>query len=47
MIIIDGQNVAIRHGQNYFSCIGIKIVVDYWKKKGHEVIALLPDYFFK
>ena len=39
--------MAIRHGYNYFSCKGLKIVVDYWKEKGHEVVVLLPDYFFK
>ena len=45
MIVLDVQNIAMRHGNNKsFNCKGIKIVIDYWQAKGHEVIGFLPDY---
>lgn len=47
MIVVDGQNVAIRHGKDHFSAQGLQITADYWQQKGHKVIILLPDYFFK
>lgn len=47
MIVLDVQNIAMRHGNNKsFNCKGIKIVIDYWQAKGHEVIGFLPDYLF-
>jgi hypothetical protein len=27
-------------------CKGIKIVIDYFTSRGHEVIGFLPDYLF-
>jgi len=43
--VLDVQNIAMRHGNNLtFNCIGIKIAIDYWKNKGHEVIGFAPDY---
>jgi hypothetical protein len=47
-IIIDGSNVAREHGaangnRNTFSCKGLKIVVDYFLKRGHtEIKAFIP-----
>lgn len=36
LIIIDAQNVAMRHGKNQlFSVKGIQIVIEYWEKNGH------------
>jgi hypothetical protein len=37
----------MRHGNNQsFNCDGIKIVLEFWQKNGHEVIGFLPDYLF-
>ena len=37
----------MRHGKNTtFSVKGIQIVVEYFKKNGHEVVCFLPDYLF-
>jgi len=47
MIVIDACNVAMNHGKNYFSSHGIQIVIEYWREKGHQVIAFLPQYFMK
>jgi Ni,Fe-hydrogenase maturation factor len=36
LIIVDAQNVAMRHGKNsFFSVKGIQAVVEYWQKNGH------------
>ena len=47
LIVLDAQNVAMRHGQDkLFSCRGIQIAVQYWVKNGHKVICFLPEYLF-
>ena len=46
MIILDGQNVAIRYGDTQFSAEGLQIALDYWIKKGHQAHVMLPDYCF-
>ena len=52
-IIIDGQNVAIDHsisighGNNRFSSCGIDIMVDYFKRRGHEVRVFIPQFRMK
>ncbi len=46
LIVLDGQNVAIRHGDTHFSSKGIKLVIDFWTERGHEVNVLLPDFYF-
>lgn len=46
LIILDGQNVAIRYGDTRFISKGIKLAIDYWVERGHQVHVLLPDYFF-
>lgn len=47
LIVLDAQNVAMRHGQDAkFSCKGIIVAVRYWQKNGHKVICFLPDYLF-
>ncbi|KAL1524238.1 hypothetical protein AB1Y20_019143 [Prymnesium parvum] len=44
-IIVDGPNVAIRHGKSKrFSSRGIELCLDYWKARGHEAIAVLPEF---
>lgn len=49
LIVVDAANVAMRYGQNQkFSCKGIKIVMEFFKLRGHRVIAFLPvfmEYF--
>ena len=38
-IVIDGSNVAMSHGnKETFSCKGIKICIDWFKSRGHEVV---------
>nr|DBA16830.1 TPA: hypothetical protein GDO54_002360 [Pyxicephalus adspersus] len=40
-IIIDGSNVAMRHGlQHVFSCRGIAIAVEHFWKRGHRKITV-------
>lgn len=47
LIIVDAQNVAMRHGKNsLFSVQGIQIVIEFWHKNGHQVVCFLPDYLF-
>ena len=45
LIVLDAQNVAMRHGVDVsFSCKGIRIAVNFWQKNGHSVICFLPEY---
>jgi len=46
LIVVDAQNVAMRHGQRTFSTKGIQIVLEFWKKNGHPVVCFLPEYLF-
>ena len=43
-IVIDGSNVAISHGnKECFSCMGIKICVDWFQARGHrEITVFVP-----
>jgi len=48
-VVIDGSNVAVQHsiaiGRGArFSCQGIKICVDFFKSRGHEVTVFVPQY---
>ncbi|XP_066992193.2 NEDD4-binding protein 1 isoform X2 [Anabrus simplex] len=45
-IIIDGSNVALGHsnGARIFSCRGLQICVNYFAKRGHKVIAFVPQF---
>lgn len=45
-IVIDGSNVAMSHGNGkVFSCHGIKLVIDYFKQRGHsKVVAMVPQW---
>ena len=37
----------MRHGKNnLFKVIGIQIVLEFFKKNGHQVVCFLPDYLF-
>eukprot|EP00357_Protocruzia_adherens_P011238 CAMPEP_0114987488 /NCGR_PEP_ID=MMETSP0216-20121206/9036_1 /TAXON_ID=223996 /ORGANISM="Protocruzia adherens, Strain Boccale" /LENGTH=817 /DNA_ID=CAMNT_0002350093 /DNA_START=362 /DNA_END=2815 /DNA_ORIENTATION=+ len=42
-IVLDGPNVAIQHGDTYFSARGLKLAINYWAKRGYDVIAFLPE----
>jgi len=55
-IVIDGSNVACAHGKSepspknrrngwQFSCLGIKLVVEYFLKRGHDhIVAFVPEF---
>ena len=46
LIVIDGPNVAIKHGQRTrFSCRGIQLVIEYWQAAGHRTLAFVPDSY--
>lgn len=48
MIVIDGSNVAFHHSNNKeFSVKGLSIVVEYFKSRGHEVKAIVPQFRMK
>lgn len=48
MIVIDGSNVAFHHSNNReFSVKGLSIVVQYFKSRGHEVKAIVPQFRMK
>lgn len=48
LVILDVQNIAMRYGLNQkFSCLGIKIAIDYWANQGHRVLGFLPDYLLR
>ncbi|EER17000.1 conserved hypothetical protein [Perkinsus marinus ATCC 50983] len=36
LVLIDGPNVANRHGGQQFTCKGLQICVDYYVSRGHE-----------
>ena len=43
-IVIDGSNVAMNHGnQQVFSCRGIRLCVEYFRKRGHiDITVFVP-----
>ncbi|XP_037819177.1 putative uncharacterized protein DDB_G0287457 isoform X2 [Lucilia sericata] len=45
MVIIDGSNVAFKHGLDQaFSVKGLKIAIEYFERMGHEVKAVIPQF---
>nr|XP_022915483.1 NEDD4-binding protein 1-like [Onthophagus taurus] len=43
-IFIDGNNIAMLHSNGrFFSVIGLKICIDYFKMRGHDVTAIVPQ----
>ncbi|XP_043484541.1 uncharacterized protein LOC122512652 [Leptopilina heterotoma] len=44
-IVIDGPNVARAYTRGkYFSQTGLKIVIDFFKNRGHKVVAFIPQH---
>ncbi|XP_020610077.1 endoribonuclease ZC3H12A-like [Orbicella faveolata] len=45
-IVIDGSNVAMDHGnQEVFSCRGIKLCVEYFRRRGHsDITVFVPKW---
>ena len=48
-IVIDGPNVAFCHGKDkVFSAKGIKLVIEYFKMRGHQkIVAYVPELWRK
>lgn len=48
VIVIDGPSVATRHGKNQaFSTLGLNIAISHFEKKGYDVVAFVPEYYFQ
>ncbi|XP_066932945.1 endoribonuclease ZC3H12A-like [Clytia hemisphaerica] len=45
-IVIDGSNIAMCHGhKEVFSCVGLEIVVNWFKQRGHKnIIVFVPQW---
>ncbi|XP_059615001.1 uncharacterized protein LOC132260712 [Phlebotomus argentipes] len=48
-VVIDGSNVAFHHSvlKKVFSVEGLKIAIEHFEKKGHEVVAVVPLFRVK
>ena len=47
LIVIDGPNVARKHRKNVISVKGIKVAIDYYKRRGFDVIVFLRMHTFQ
>lgn len=46
MIVLDGPNVAMRHGKGkVFSCVGIQHAIVHYQSRGHTVVVILPESY--
>lgn len=45
LIVIDGPNVAMKHGKKNFSVKGINIALEYYRSRGFDAMAFVPEYF--
>lgn len=45
IVLIDGPNVAMRHGNGKFSSKGIKYAIEYYLSKGYDVKAFIPEQY--
>ena len=45
LVVIDGPNVAVRHGNGSFSCKGLRIAVSFFLMKGFDVKVVVPEQY--
>lgn len=47
-IVIDGPNVAVKHSgkKSTLSVAGIRIAIEYYQRRGHDVVAFVPEYYY-
>jgi len=47
VVVIDGRNVAVRHGNGEFSSKGLNIAVEYFACRGFEVKVVVPEQYLQ
>lgn len=47
MVVLDGPNIAVRHGNGNFSCKGLRIVLNYYVRKGYDVKIVVPEQYLQ
>lgn len=47
LVVVDGPNIAVRHGNGGFSCKGLRIVLNYYVRKGFDVKIVVPEQYLQ
>jgi hypothetical protein len=46
LLVLDAPNISMRHGNHtLFSTSGLSLVIDYYRQKGHAVLAFVPECY--